>query len=306
MRQTPDDNPILVPQYRYPSPLSFTNRNALGTAAPAMAKTYPTVEGSIFPAQSLSHRASGSILKRPPGAVLRSPVAEAFEIPQGDHAYDAGAWGSVELHRPGSAISSSDAHFRTSHQPGRDSYALSMNSLENFGGGFKTVTPKSSADDINRIPSEEHDDRRRVRYSDLPKEPEPTQRSSWLEPRGRYLQVPRRPRQFLRRSLTPHLYNPQDIDLDRIYTNANEDQGLQMLALQEQKRVGRFLLAVCTFFPPLWFVIACGGADSFVASWSNGQVRMIGSMEKKIALVLAGIAGIGALIGVVVGVTSAA
>ena len=106
----------------------------------------------------------------------------------------------------------------------------------------------------------------------------------------------------MRRSLTPHLYNPQDIALDDRKSD-NEVQEHNAAHHQRQQKVGRMLLAACLLFPPLWFVIACGGFDSFVVGWTGGAVRGVGSFEKKIALVLATVVGIGAVIGVVVGVS---
>ena len=109
----------------------------------------------------------------------------------------------------------------------------------------------------------------------------------------------------MRRSLTPHLYNPQDIALEDRKADG-EVQEHNTNHHQRQQKVGRMLLAACLLFPPLWFVMACGGFDSFVVGWTGGAVRGVGSLEKKIALVLATVVGIGAVIGVVVGVSLAA
>jgi hypothetical protein len=109
----------------------------------------------------------------------------------------------------------------------------------------------------------------------------------------------------MRRSLTPHLYNPQDIALDDSRSDS-EFQGDSTDYHQRQQKIGRMLLASCLIFPPLWFVMACGGFDSFVVTWTSGNVRGVGSFEKKIALVLATVVGLGAVIGVIVGVSMAA
>ena len=293
MRQTSDDNPVFVPQYRYDAPFSFPNRNALG--APTPAQPPKTADGIPYPSSSLANRVGGSILKRPPSAILRSPVTDPYvgDIPQGDDMYDM---------PPGKRQKDRESQ---THPALRDlKNGGSMTSLEVFGSGMRAGpfsaehnrldTGRSSQD----IATSEDGQRTTFRDNGLLQPPQDAHRSGW-DP-SRFLgQLPARPRQFMRRSLTPHLYNPQDVDMDS--TKAGPDHS----TAHRQKKIGRLLLLACVLFPPLWFVMACGGFDSFIANWTTGAVRGVGSVERKIALVLATVVCIGAVVGVVVGISMA-
>ncbi|KAF8254098.1 hypothetical protein K440DRAFT_639877 [Wilcoxina mikolae CBS 423.85] len=322
MRQTPDDNPIFVPQYHYDAPLSFPNRNALGP--PAVAKPPPrTADGTTFSSTSFANRMGGSILKRPPSALLRTDSPNS--IPQGDYTFDSRPRTSpTEQHHSSMLVSKSHNDMDSLIHPalrdvpeisGKPREVVSMTSLEMFGNGFRNDRfselgrGRDTRDSRDQDPVAEASTGRRVAYGNLLQPPPAThRRSSWDPARlsARLLhQFPARPKQFMRRSLTPHLYNPQDIALDDNRSDS-EFHGGETDHHQRQQKIGRMLLASCLIFPPLWFVMACGGFDSFVATWTGGNVRGVGSTEKKIALVLATVVGLGAVIGVIVGVSMAA
>jgi len=314
MRQTPDDNPIFVPQYHYDAPLSFPNRNALGP--PSVAKPPKTADGTTFSSKSFANRMGGSILKRPPSAMLRTDSPNS--IPQGDYTYDSRPRTSpTEQHHSSMLVSKSHNDMDSLIHPalrdvpeksGKPREVVSMSSLEVFGNGFRNDhfselgRGRDTRDSNDQDPSASTG--RRVAYGTLLHPPPAAHRRSSWDP-SRILQFPVRPKQFMRRSLTPHLYNPQDIALDDSRSDS-EFQGDSTDYHQRQQKIGRMLLASCLIFPPFWFVMACGGFDSFVVTWTSGNVRGVGSFEKKIALVLATVVGLGAVIGVIVGVSMAA
>jgi len=293
MRQTSDDNRVFVPQYHYDAPFSFPNRNALG--APTPAQPPKTADGSPYPPSPLANRVGGSILKRPPSAILHSPATNSFvgDIPQGDDTYDV---------PPGK---SQKARESQTHPALRDPRSGdSMTSLEIFGNGtraghFGAQQNKPDAGRLSQDVAASEDGQRTTNHNNgLLQPPQEAHRFSW-DP-SRFLgQFPARPRQFMRRSLTPHLYSPQDVDLDP--TKVDQDH----TTAHRQRKIGRLLLLACMLFPPLWFVMACGGFDTFIASWTSGTVRRVGSGERKIALVLATVVCIGAVVGVVVGISVA-
>jgi hypothetical protein len=249
---------------------------------------------------------SGSILQRPPSAVLRSPTGS---IPQGDDTYDARpkTTASPEQHR-GSGMpltrSSNDMNslihpalrvLEPPRKPRRE--VISMGSLEVFSSGLRGVSFIGERADTSHTPASE-DGQRTTCNNDRLRPPSNAQRSSW-DPSRFLSQLPARPKQFLRRSLTPRLWNPQDVDLDQTKFDPVESR-------QQQRKIGRMLLAACVLFPPMWFVMACGGFDPFITNWTHGAVRKVGGVEKKIALVLATLICLGAVIGVVVGISIAA
>jgi hypothetical protein len=249
---------------------------------------------------------SGSILQRPPSAVLRSPTGS---IPQGDDTYDARPKTTTapEQHR-GTGMpftkSSNDMNslvhpaLRGLDPPGKPRREIvSMGSLEVFSSGLRDVTFIDERADTSHKPASE-DGQRTTSNNDLLRPPPNAHRTSW-DPSRFLSQLPARPKQFLRRSLTPRLYNPQDVDLDQTKFDPVEIR-------QQQRTIGRMLLAVCVLFPPMWFVMACGGFDPFITNWTHGAVRKVGGVEKKIALILATVIGLGAVIGVVVGISIAA
>ncbi|KAA8903588.1 hypothetical protein FN846DRAFT_53749 [Sphaerosporella brunnea] len=325
MRQTSDDEPILVPQYRYDVP--FPNRNAL--SSPNFARPPKTADGNVY--SSLGHRMSGSILRRPPSAILRSPVGT---IPQGDDTYDLRPKTTPDQQR-GSGMFLSKSYndmdslvhpaLRASNKP-RD--VISMTSLEDFSSGLRGVSftgervdtagtyrNKPTSEDGQRTTCSNNNNNnnnnnesnnkgnnesknKSNNNNDRLRPPPEAQRSSWNS--SRFLnQLPVRPREFMRRSLTPHLYNPQDIYIDQSKFDPTENR-------ERQQKIGRMLLAVCLLFPPMWFVMAGGGFDPFVANWTRGSIRKVGSIEKRLALILATVVCLGAVIGVVVGVSIAA
>lgn len=75
---------------------------------------------------------------------------------------------------------------------------------------------------------------------------------------------------------------------------------------KRQTKIGRMLLFACLIFPPLWVLVACGGFDSAVQSATGGQVRCVGRLEKRIAIVLSTVTMVALVVGVVVGVSVAA
>ena len=308
MRQTSDDNAMFVPQYRYETPSAFPNRNAL--SPPTLAQPPKTADGSLYlSTASFGSRAGGSILNRPPSALLRSPVTG---IPQGDNAYDRRpATSYAEMQRTSDTLLSKSyndvdslmhpALRNDSKAKGPIREVVSMGSLEAFGRNFTDDTPFKAGAGATRSQRSPSEDWQRVTYdSNLLQPPQEAHRTSW-DRSGFLNNFPVRPKQFLRRSLTPRLYNPQDVSLD---SESKTDQGGEMAGNRErQKTIGRMLLAVCLLFPPLWFVLACGGLDSLVATWTGGAVRGVGSTEKKIALALASVVCVGAVVGIVVGIT---
>lgn len=308
MRQTSDDKPVLIPQYRYDGQLSFPHRNAL--IPPALAMPPRSPDGIVYSESSLGNRIGGSILKRPPSAVLRTPTSEEFDlssIPQGDYTYDGRPRTSyTENYQFATPLSKSHNDMdslihpalRNLSEPVKTREVVSMGSVEVFGSGFRgsPFRPLASQDEISII-RDSAGQPQDVAFDNNLLQPPPQAKHT-----SRFIgQFPVRPKVFLRRSLTPHLYRPQDIAM-----TDPELQGESGVSYrQRQKTIGRLLLVCCILFPPLWFVMACGGFDSFVVTWTNGNVRGVGGVERKIALALAVVVAVGTVIGVVIGLTTA-
>ncbi|KAI5821488.1 hypothetical protein BZA77DRAFT_7128 [Pyronema omphalodes] len=348
MRQTTDEKPIFVPHYRYDSALSFPNRNAL--AVPSLAKPPNTSDG-MPGSPTFANRlgGSGSILTRPPSAMLRAESDTSgsnlsLAIPQGDFSYDLQhrpKTSHAETYHPAGHAQDRQSliHPALRHDPERNVKrdVVSMTGLETLGSQFRNASPFSrlshgrDADslEITYAESNRHSqytqasNDRHVTYGEslAPPTPAPTKtrfsnrfsnrfsRVSWRPPQLLLFQMlPKRPKKFMRRSLTPHLYNAQDIALDKSDT---ESQMAQMVQENEdmakrQTKIGRMLLFACLIFPPLWVLVACGGFDSAVQSATGGQVKCVGRLEKKIAIVLATVTMVALVVGVVVGVSVAA
>ena len=211
-------------------------------------------------------------------------------IPQGDQTYD---------------ISEVHPAFRRSTDNDSE-YAASNTHLDAFGGGLRAAAtaPDGSNIDITR-PDPGTPSIQRLSFTDLPT-PEPARRRSWSP--AKYLPVPsRRPAKFLRRSLTPHLYSPQDIALESMgekeMSGSQQQQSPPHAIRRRERRIGRMLMLMCIVFPPLLFILASGGFDSFVASWTKGEIRRIGSPEKRHSLILGTILMIVVVVAVVSGVS---
>ncbi|KAI5781902.1 hypothetical protein EDC01DRAFT_233980 [Geopyxis carbonaria] len=325
MRRTSNDNPVLVPQYRFQATSAFPNRNALGP--PLLANPPKTADGTTFSSMSFANRPSGSILRKPPSAaILRSPVVDSYvSIPQGDQTYDR----RPRTSHGGESISSSDSMvhpaFRitsASSDSSRARKVASMSSLEMFGNGLRLGSAGEPSGQIpTGSPSIARTSFARTEYSEIEEipgrsiqidrlqPPERSHRSSWDPSRYLgHLTSSRRPSKFLRRSLTPHLYSPQEIGLESMSNKSDggSSHGLSPPELDRQKNIGRCLILLCLAFPPLLFVFACGGFDSFIASWTNGQVKRVASTEKKIALILGTFLLVAAVAGIIAGVSLAA
>lgn len=287
MRQTSGDEPILVPHYRYEVSSAFPNRNALTRPIPAKPTTADSTKSSTS-----ANSIPGSLLRKPPSAILHgSAVMEPYSpISQGDQVYDR-----------------SDVHPAFRRSTDNDSeYAASNSHLEAFGGGFRAVAtaPDGSNIDITR-PDPGTPSIQRLSFTDLPT-PEPARRRSWSP--AKYLPIPsRRPAKFLRRSLTPHLYSPQDIALEPMGEKemTKSQQQPPHAIRRRERRIGRMLMLMCVVFPPLLFILASGGFDSFVASWTKGEIRRIGSTEKRLSLILGTLLMMAVVIAVVAGVSVA-
>ncbi|KAL7268004.1 hypothetical protein RUND412_009388 [Rhizina undulata] len=336
MRQTPDNVPILVPQYNFNPTSSFPNRNALTTP-----------------------KNSSRFIARPQSAVLPPPKPrDACIIPQGDDAFDSyepsvhsipGVFRTEEVRRKSIVHSRSSNDIDTLVHPAlrvptsdgkRDRRnVVSMSSVEVFA-----LTGRNSSEAHSTAGTRTS----RVTWSDVP--PPRSQGSSTAgnkvglgerltditaalnqleggtansynntndkkkKSKKAELKVPRPARripirpEILRRSMTPRLYRPRPLsDHWRDLFGVNLEGGGNVFEASEYRakeaRAGRIMLAMCLLFPPLLFVLAWGGFDNSVDSWTAGEVKEVGVVEKRIAMVLGSVVVVGVIAGVIVGVT---
>ncbi|TGZ77656.1 hypothetical protein EX30DRAFT_374446 [Ascodesmis nigricans] len=277
MRETSDHEPILVPEYRF-SGTYFPHRNSLSNAPQPILHLQPP------------DSPTGSILRRPPSAVLRSPLHESFP-PQGDFTGDT---------RPPSPTH----HFTPNRQRSESRTPII------------SITPSLAADSVTSLPSHLPHHTPQNRDSLQPPSlhlrtpsPAPSRRSSWLSailpPRFR----PDRPQKFTRRSLTPRLYNAHEVALDAQRDRPGYPDDEYEREMKEERRTqreaGMLLIALCVLFPPLWFVVAAGGMDGVVAGVTGGKVKAVGRREKRVAGVLGAVVGGVCVVAVVVGVSVA-
>lgn len=287
MRETSDENQILVPHYNYHPGSGFPNRNALTAPAPTKLPQAPK------DAATIQSHGTPSITK-PPSVHLRSG-SDASSIPQGDGGHD----GAAE--EPESPLM--PPRMRFGSQDPRS--VTSMSSVEFFGGGFPMVTPQETGVRLVGSSLANEPGKKRVHYNNMPQ----TEVEEDLDvigpispPRALMESLPTRP--GVKRG-SAHLWAPREIgDAYSVETGINVKPVIEKAEHRRREaRVGRFLLAFCLVFPPLLFVMACGGFDSLAPGMSNGELRKIGSTEKKLALVIGSTIAIGAIVGIVVGLS---
>lgn len=116
--------------------------------------------------------------------------------------------------------------------------------------------------------------------------------------------LPMRPK-ILRRSMTPRLYEPRPLgdsqrDLSEFDIEAPQDTEHSRVYRTKEKRASIIVLALCMLFPPLLLLVAMGTFDTVVDGWTNGQVKGVGKIEKRVAAVVGGAFAIAAVVGGVV------
>lgn len=211
---------------------------------------------------------------------------------------------------------------------GRSRAVVSMGSLEGitgFGmGRLVTGTPNgtgrrlagSSLADTSDLNITQDSPVKRVRMSGVdqialvsplvqhnPTEPRRGQKKGIKVPRSG-LRLPRRPKD-LRRSMTPRLYDPRPLgdswrDLATYNPEDWQDDGYTREYRAKEKRASMTILALCVLFPPLFLLAAMGAFDTTVDGWTNGEVKRIGRVEKRVAAVAGGIFAVAAVVGGVV------
>lgn len=229
MRETSDHQPILVPEYRFSGSV-FPNRNSLSEPQPAL---------QLQPPDSPTH----SILRRPPSAVLRSPLQETFPS-QGDYAEDSRPPSPIAPPSPTlpRGLFTSNRHRSDSRTP------------------IISITPSLAPPSTTSLPSQIPNTHNRESLQPPPHHvrtptPSSSRRQSWLD---RILQSPRprsdRPSKFLRRSLTPRLYNAHEVAMSARREQDNDDYVREMQEEYEaQRRVGRLVMLLCLLFPCLLY-----------------------------------------------------
>lgn len=120
------------------------------------------------------------------------------------------------------------------------------------------------------------------------------------------LRLPRRPKD-LRRSMTPRLYDPRPLgdswrDLSSYNPEAWQEDEYNREYRAKEKRASMIILALCVLFPPLFLLAAMGAFDTTVDGWTNGEVKRVGRVEKRIAAVAGGLFAIAAVVGGVLAV----
>ncbi|EPS40403.1 hypothetical protein H072_5769 [Dactylellina haptotyla CBS 200.50] len=82
----------------------------------------------------------------------------------------------------------------------------------------------------------------------------------------------------------PALSRPEDAYVgDNIHPDRWPDR------YKRQKRIGRSLLCVCLFMPPLWLIMAVGLLDYLVIELTDGEIWSVGRPEKVLAAWLGGL-----------------
>lgn len=211
----------------------------------------------------------------------------------------------------------------------RSRAVLSMGSLEGitgFGmGRLVTGTPNgtgrrlagSSLADNSDLNISQDSPVKRVRMSGIdqisilppPVKYSPTERRHGLKDIKvpRYIsRLPRRPKN-LRRSMTPRLYDPRPLgdswmDLANYSPEAWQENDYGKEYRAKEKRASMTILALCILFPPLFLLVAMGAFDTTVDGWTDGEVKRVGRVEKRIAAVAGGVFAVAAVVGSVVAV----
>jgi len=341
MRRTPDETPILVPQYTFSAESSFPNRNALTLPIPAKTSS-PNLRGADH--IPLATRYGSSPITKPEGAIVRSPdLSDSYYggMIQGDQADNASAHSarysgshksvaqSMSDNRIGELVH--PAHRQASRASQHNRGVVSMGSLEGITGIGLRAMPSSglsggrfvgsSLADTSDIghpledtTAERDINPKRVRMSTNLDEITPApqhyfEREPKVQNKRRSYRLPAlgsrpmRPKN-LRRSMTPHLYAPRPLGdswKDLADVESLPDNEQILEYRKREKKAGRLLLGFCMLFPPLLLVVAWGGFDVTVEGWTSGQVKGVGKVEKRMAAWVGGTFAVCVVAGIIAG-----